>query len=391
MRRATAVAWGIWTLGAVVGVVGLGFERIGAAGFDRMAVLVSVSQGSAVVAISVVGLIVAGRQPSNPLGWLYLCFWVLMGVGSLASGYGHWATVIHAGAGGGVFAVWLNNWLWVPALTILLSFPFLLFPDGHLLSPRWRIVGGWTASTIFIWSIAFAFAGHDYTNSAGEGVPNPYTPVALVPFFDLMRNLGGILFISALVACLASLFVRFRRADGQGRAQIKWLFLAGTVTLGFLLVTGSHKWNKLDDVLMGFVLVLIPISVGVAVTRYHLFDIDRVISRTAAYAVVTGLLLATYAAVAASISAIVGKGSTIAVAAATLTAAAVARPVLLRVQAAVDRRFNRSRYDAIHTVDAFGTRLRNQVDPHHVSEDLVTTVNATLQPNHITVWIRQPT
>ena len=142
-------------------------------------------------------------------------------------------------------------------------------------------------------------------------------------------------------------------------------------------------------VLLSF--LLIPAAFGIAILRYHLYDIDRIISRTTSYALVTGLLLATYATVVATATRLLDTEQPVVVAAATLTVAALARPVLRRVQSVVDRRFNRSRYDAVRTVDAFGARIRNQVDPHHVREDLVAVVNATLQPDTVTLWTRKPT
>jgi len=387
MRHRQALT--LWLLGAALGLVGLVFERTGANGVDRMALIVTASQGTAIVAVSLVGLVVARRQSGNALGWLYLSFWILMGLGALASGYGRWATLIHPGAYGGTFAVWLHNWFWVPALGLLLSFPFLLFPDGHLPSPKWRLVGWWSAFAIATWSIAFAFEGHDYTDSTNRHATTPYTPDGLVSFFDVMRNVGAVLFFTAVVLCLASLFARFRRGSEQARAQIKWLFLAGTITLGYLMLPPERGNNGWIDVLMGPVLVLIPISVGIAILRYRLYDIDRIISRTTSYAMVTGLLLATYLVVVTLASSLLPDSSnSLAVAAATLAAAALARPALNRIQALVDRRFNRARYDAQHTVDAFGNRLRSEVELATVTDDLVGAVHATLAPSNVALWIR---
>ncbi|MFZ0323664.1 MAG: hypothetical protein WAN48_05975 [Actinomycetes bacterium] len=254
-----------------------------------------------------------------------------------------------------------------PALPALLA---QLFPTGRPIPGRW----GWLTYL---------------------------SPVALIGAMLTSRWLSdsspamaflGVAWVVGLLATFPLVALRFRRSAGAERAQLKWFLFA--VTAAFVLWLGSTvliafhpnagAWGS------AIALSLPVVAIAVALLRYRLYDIDRVISRTASYAVVSGLLLATYIAVAASISALIGRASTIAVAAATLTAAALARPVLRRVQETVDRRFNRSRYDAIHTVDTFGSRLRNQVDPHHVSDDLVAVVNTTLQPNHITIWIRQP-
>ena len=274
-------------------------------------------------------------------------------------------------------------------MALLLSFPFLLFPSGHLVSRAWRWVARWAATATFIWSVAFAFEGHDYTDAVGRPQPNPYTPDSLVSFFDVMRNVGAGLFASAMVLCLASLFVRFRRADGEARAQIKWLFFAGTLTLAVLMLPGNHGENTWLDVVTGLALAMIPIAVCVAILRYRLYDIDRIISRTTSYAMVTGLLLATYLVVVTLASSLLPDSSnSLAVAAATLAAAALARPALNRIQALVDRRFNRARYDAQHTVDAFGNRLRSEVELATVTDDLVGAVHATLAPSNVALWIR---
>jgi hypothetical protein len=385
------LALATWLLGLVLSLAGLVFARIGTTGVDPMTILIGLSQGSALLSVGLVGLVVALKQPRNAIGWIYLVFWVTTGVMSLSTGYSHWATVVHSSAFGGEFAVWLHNWAWVPVMCLLLSFPFLLFPDGHLPSPRWRYVAWWVGLASLLWSISFAFEGHDYTDALGAHVPNPYTPDSLVPFFDLMRNVVAGLFISAMVLCLVSLYVRFRGAGGMERAQIKWVFLAGAVTLGFLLLPGDHGGGGWIDVLMGFVLILIPISVCVAILRYHLYDIDRIISRTTSYAIVTGLLVATFAVIVAASSSVLGPKNQLGVAIATLVAAALARPVLARVQRIVDRRFDRARYDAQHTIDAFGGRLRNEVDVSSVSLDLVDTVSDVLAPNQLSLWLREGT
>jgi hypothetical protein len=385
--RVRRLAIAIWALGLVLSLGGLAFARLGTSGTNHMTILIGLSQGVALVAVGLVGLVVALKQPKNAIGWIYLAFWVATGILSLSTGYGHWATVVRPAAFGGEFAVWLHDWAWVPLLCLLLSFPFLLFPDGHLPSARWRYVAWWVVIASLLWSVAFAFEGHDYTDARGVNVPNPYTPDSLVPFFDLMRNVVAGLFISAMILCLTSLYVRFRRAAGMERAQIKWLFLAGAVTLGFLLLPGSHGGGGWIDVLMGFVLVLIPISVCVAILRYRLYDIDRIISRTTSYAIVTGLLIATFALIVALASSVLGPKNQLGVAIATLVAAALARPVLARVQRIVDRRFDRARYDAQRTIDAFGGRLREAVDPDAVVDDLLEVVRQSLQPEHSGVTI----
>jgi hypothetical protein len=171
---------------------------------------------------------------------------------------------------------------------------------------------------------------------------------------------------------------------------MRWFAFSSGVFVAWMLLDGFvvHTGPPLGDALFALALALIPLSCGLAILRYHLYDIDRIISRTTSYAIVTGLLLGVYVAIVGTASGLLHTESPLIVAAATLAAAALARPVLRRVQVAVDRRFNRSRYDAMRTVDAFGARLRDQVDPHRVSEDLESAVHAALQPEHVGLWTR---
>jgi hypothetical protein len=352
-------------------------------------VAVAVSQGVAFAAIGAVGLLLATRVPLNAIGWLYLAAWMVLALGVFAEEYGRWATVVHADGFAGTFTVWLTNWLFVPALGLLLTYPLLLFPDGHLPSPRWRWVGWATGVVTVSWCIAFAYSGADYADAAGRDALNPYTPQRLVGLFDLGKIALAILFISLVGCSVASLVVRFRRSGPLERAQIKWLMLAGAAAATFLALPVDHGTGNWVDVLLGFVLALLPISVGVAILRYRLYDIDRIISRTASYALVTGLLLAVYFVIVTSVTTLLPQSTNaFAVAAATLTAAAAFRPLLDRVQKAVDRRFDRARYDGQRTVDVFAARLRDEVDAERVSDDLLTLVRDTVQPTGVGLWLR---
>ena len=289
-----ALAWALWLAGVglllAALVIGVAFNT-NVLGSN---VAVAVSQGVAFAAIGAVGLLLATRVPLNAIGWLYLAAWMVLALGVFAQEYGRWVTVVHPTGFAGTFAGWLTNWLFVPVLGLLLTYPFLLFPDGHLPSRRWRWVGWAAGVTTVMWSIAFAYSGADYTDAAGRASPNPYTPQRLVELFDLGKIALALLFISLVGCSVASLVVRFRRSGPLERAQIKWLMLAGVAAAAFLALPVDHGTGNWVDVLLGFVLALLPISIGVAILRYRLYDIDRIISRTASYAVVTGVLLAVY-------------------------------------------------------------------------------------------------
>jgi hypothetical protein len=328
----------------------------------------------------VVGALLIWRRPDNRIGW-----WLLaVGVSFVAGGLYYGAAYVFT-ASTPVLVTVLGQPLqalgWLALATLV-----TLFPTGRVTTGPQRVLLRFIATVGVVVSIALMID----VNAAQQGRHNPLNIPALEPFTSFVVNRGFAIVPLLLLASLVSLALRWRRSVGVERLQFRWLAWALGVCLLGVLVVWLGQFSGLSLFLGLAAFNAIPVAVGVAVTRYQLFNIDRIISRTASYAIVTGLLLATYVVVAASFSAVMGSVSTLAVTAATLTAAAVARPVLRRVQDVVDRRFNRSRYDALRTVDAFGRRLRNQIDPHHVTDDLVTVVRSTLQPGHIAVWVRHP-
>jgi hypothetical protein len=237
----------------------------------------------------VVGLVVALHQPRNAIGWIYLVVWAsaaLFFVG--VEEYAQWAAESHADAPGETVAVWLGNWVWVPIFAPLLTFPFLLFPDGHLPSPRWRPVAWAIVVFTALWSFAFVFQGADYTDALGRPAENPFTPTNLIPLFDVARQVLALAVIILVGLSVSSLVVRYRRAEGDERHQIRWLMFAAGLTLVWLTLPLEHGNGGPADVAQGLILMLIPLSIGVAMTRYRLYDIDVVIGK----AVVFGILAA---------------------------------------------------------------------------------------------------
>jgi len=334
------------------------------------------------VVFALVGLVVTRRKPQNAIGWLFL------GVGAACGLIGASNAAMEVAIGEGRPTVWFSmaaaiaaNFLWLVVLTLGVILPLLLFPNG-LLSTRWRPVMWVAVWAMVVGVVIGAFApevtisGHDYAN-----------PLQL-DRWDSVASKVWVAALAALSICgllaLVSTILRFRRSSGVERVQMRWFAFSGAVLIVTLFIPGLND----NDFVFGLVFSLVPLSCGVAILKYHLYDIDRIISRTTSYAIVTGLLLATYVTIVGTASHFFHNDSTLVVAAATLAAAALARPVLRSVQTIVDRRFNRSRYDAIHTVDTFGTRLRNQVDPDQVSGELVATVTGTLEPSLIRIWIR---
>jgi hypothetical protein len=358
----------------------------------------------------VVGALVTRRRPRNPIGWVFLGTAAaagLLGAANLFYTRAFESMVADPpppGAGPQIDAVttaaaWIASWMWFVLLYLMTFLTFLLFPDG-LPSRRWRplfwlgTAGLGVVTLLAMLTPTLDFRGNDALGPAFS-VPNPLSPPAIraLSDADLSQVEGAftVFALACLVLSVVSLFVRFRGATVVERAQLRWFAFSATALLLSLpieqfLPGGSD--GTAGNLLFTLTATLVPVSCGVAILRYRLYDIDRVISRTVSYAIVTGLALATYAVLVTSASRLLPSGtSPLVVAIATLVAAAIVRPLLSRVQHVVDRRFNRSRFDAERTVEEFGSRLRDQVRPDAVAQDLVSVVVATVAPVGAVLWI----
>ncbi len=365
---------------------------------------VGASGGSLPVWISagfgVVGFVVAWRKPGNPLGWVILG---LAAFGALSADASFYTVADYRLRHGGLPLGWvalLAQPGWAPAL-VLLGLVFLLFPDGRPPSPRWRWVL-WTYVAVGVLWIAGAFAltvgaiigHHTQVDPSGNLVVLGNT-AQNAAWWNAITRVASALVAVCWLASLGAQVLSYRRSSGERRQQLKWLMTGSAITGACLAISFSQSSSSPSGTLriVSFIVqagfLAIPLSIGVAILKYRLFDIDRVISRTLAYAIVTGLLLGVYTGMVLLATRVLSTTTPVAVAAATLAAAALFSPLRRRVQRAVDRRFNRARYDADKTVAAFAARLQDAVALDAVRDDLAGVVHQALEPAYVSVWMSE--
>jgi hypothetical protein len=336
-----------------------------------------------------VGLVLTLRRPANPIGWLYAAaglFWSLATPGDpwldqLVAEHRPLPLAAQAVAVYGEFS-------WAPATVLGVTLPALLVPDGRLRSRRWRPVA---AAAVAAAALALVGSGLAPARLDDTPIDNPFGLAGAAGAIAATMALAGfLLWAATLVAALLCVVLRFRAARGVERQQLRWVAAgAGAAVAGLVGGAFSPQDTVVASVLYTSVLC-VPLAVAVAVLRYRLWDLDRLVSRTVTYAVVTGLLVLPYLAIVAAIPRLAQGSGSLAVAAATLAVAAVFSPLRRRVQDLVDRRFNRRRYDAARTVDGFAARLRDQVDLDALRVELLAVVDQTMQPSRTMLWLRPP-
>jgi hypothetical protein len=346
---------------------------------------------------STVGTVVAWRRPQNPVGWLFCAGGLLAAVVGFAVEYSVYAVLTRPGSLPlGAEVAWVADWIWWLLLGAV-AYVFLLFPDGRLLSRRWRPLA-WLAG-IGPAIMAVGIALNPGPLDEFPVVRNPFGLEGLEDggLVDLLGVLGVLGVLVPLVGAGASLVLRFGRARGEQRLQLKWISyaaaLAATVqatSIGTFLLGGPVPMAI--EVLVICALAGIPVAAGIAILKYRLYDIDRIINRTLVYGLLTALLGGVYAGVVLVLGqlfgGIGGEPPSWTVAGATLAVAALFQPARRRIQQAVDRRFNRRRYDAARTIEAFSARLREQLDLDALSAELLAVVNQTMQPTKASLWLR---
>jgi hypothetical protein len=389
--RGAWLACALWAL-AIVGLVVTVWvdQLLRRTGRPELVVLVpsAVAPLLGAASMATVGALVAGRRPAHPVGWLLLAFGLSLSAAGVTVAYANYG-VAHPGApAAGLVAPY------VPATIVVAiacnAFVLLLTPTGSLPSPRWRWLAWVTSAT----PVALLLVVTMLVRSADQPAQAIDSPL------DLGALDGGLLAaylaafaigITTTLLAAASLVVRFRHARGVERQQLRWVAL-GTVLVAFLAVVhlaalalGAYA---LAPLVGGLNPALMSAAIGAAILRYRLYDLDRIISRTLAYGLLTLLLAGGYAVVALGLGQLLGQGSSLAVAGATLAVAGAFQPLRRRIQAAVDRRFNRRRLDAARTIEAFSTRLREQVDLDDLTAEVLGVVDQTMQPTRASLWLR---
>ena len=388
-RLRMSLVWLLWlVVTATMGVVPLVFDA-GKGGLANVAISI------VLLSFMTVGALIATRLPAHPIGWLYLGVGCVIAGGGAAEEYGRRALHDHALPAGDAAAVAANA-LEGPVLIGCLAAMLLLFPSGRLASPRWRLPA---------WLGVVAFAGATVSSVFAAGTmnaveaANPYGATGAAG--DVVSVAQGVCFVAmfALIAAAAvSLVVRFRRAQGELRQQLKWLVAAAallgcTFVVSIPLWTISASWAGIAwTLLFSISTTAIPVATAFAILRYRLYEIDVIIRRTLSYAVLLAALAGVYltgvALFGTLLRDVVGSSSGAVVTISTLAAAAAFQPARSRIQAAVDRRFYRSRYDAARTLDVFSGRLREQIDLQALSNEMLEVVGSTLHPSHVTLWLR---
>ena len=402
--RASRLAWMLWCLALVLAAVGLLF---GILAFraplpeGREPFLVSiVVQDAVVVLYGVLGVLIASRQGRNFVGWIFCFVAVSLGTLSFATGYADYALYARDDSlPGAVLAAWVVSWLFVPAVYASVCYLFFLFPDGRPASPRWRPVIWAASAVVAVATLASAFKpGRLLSFPTVEnpfGLGEPFIMIALVA--DDITTLAAmpVFFVS-----LASMVARLRGARGRERLQLKWITYAAALTAtsfaaSFLAGALPDDWRAVSDLLflMGVVgFAGIPVAAAIAILKYRLYDIDRIINRTLVYGLLTVSLVLVYVGSVVALRGLVfgftGRSSQLVVVASTLAVAALFVPLRRRIQGAIDRRFYRRKYDAAKTLEAFSARLRDDTDLEALGENLVGVVRETVQPAHARLWLR---
>jgi hypothetical protein len=394
----TALAWALWALVVLGLAAAVRLDQLLIeSGFPQLTAVLSrgnLTSAMAAVSAATIGAVVASRRPDHRVGWLLVALGLALAATLFAFSYTRYGLVARPGAlpaadylagfANGAVVLYLSLTGWI----------LLLAPTGTLPSPRWR---WWARLQLAAVVLAFLTAVAEprplYPEYPEIGNPLGVAALASMPLTAAFP-VGALLLLVGLPVGAVSLLLRFRRARGLERLQLRWLAvgaalaaLALVVSLTALVVEDSDGF--VFQAALGVCAMVLPLATGAAILRYRLYDLDRIVSRTLAYGLLTVLLGGGYAVVVLGLGQLLGRDSSLVVAAATLAVAALFQPARRRIQAAVDRRFNRRRHDATRIIEGFGTRLRDQVDLTTLTGELLAVVDQTMQPTQTSLWLRQ--
>jgi hypothetical protein len=379
-RFAPILAWTLLALTLVAAIVGLLLELATEsldAGFAE-----EIGLMAAFLAFPVVGALIAARHPRNAVGWMFLAIGLLVAVLILSTSYARYALVLHPEEylPGATLAAWIENWAWLPLISTIPTLLLLLFPTGRPPSSRWTplvwVSGAYISVITMLSMLEEELSGYGLRNPIGIrglGDVEEMGPI-LLPVFPL------------ILLCASSLIFRYRKASSEERQQLKWVAVAA-----LFLAAGWIAGEWLPTIMFPIFLGALPGSIGVAMLKCRLYDIDVIINRTLVYGALTAILGLVYLSLVFLLQLVTSAlmpESDIAVAGSTLAVAAMFRPARSRVQAFIDRRFYRRKYDAVRTLEDFTRRLRHGLDLDAVADELVAVANDALQPSKVSLWLR---
>ncbi|HEY6287748.1 MAG TPA: hypothetical protein VIX20_18930 [Ktedonobacteraceae bacterium] len=351
-----------------------------------------------------VGAFIASHRPENPIGWIICAAALIWALSDFALEYGVYGLITAPGALPlGVFVSLFGGVGRGIAWFLIITFLLLLFPNGRLPSSRWRPLAWLIAGLLVAYSLTLLFDPTPFMNvdSRLAAIRNPLGISGTSALFDHFDTLVIVALFATAIACIASVIVRFRRARGDERQQLKWLaygtFLSLLIIAAIIVIMFSNvDIGFLSSALFYLPLLIISISAGIAIMRYRLYNIDVLINRTLVYGALTALLALIYFSLVfilqSLVRALAGQISQtpIVIVGSTLVIAALFHPLRQRIQQVIDHRFYRRKYDAARTVEAFSATLRNELDLSQLREHLITVVQETMQPAHVSLWLRKP-
>ncbi len=399
-RRTTLVLVAVWVAGGSLALltVAMIFLALATGDISPTTILAPLSGVLSVVT----GAILVSRLPGNRIGWLLWIGGMFIVITRVTQGLAdHGLTSNPGSIPGAIWIGWVNAWIGLPAVVTLPIFLPLLFPTGRVPSPRWRSVVGAAFGAIVVAAGVAAVSPFP----AGTYPPDVVNPLeiggATGDALAILGNLTDLVLFIVLLLASWSLVIRYRRTQGVEREQLKWFVFVGIIAVGSFIFAAANVSDTtgpmatIDTIAWttGFVaLAMIPIAIGIAILRYHLYEIDRLISRTISWAVISVLVVGLFAGCVLVLQALLAsllRSNELAVAGSTLLVFGLFQPIRRRVQRLVDRRFNRAGYDAERTVSAFADRLRDEVDLEQLRVEILSTVNRTVEPRSVSLWLRE--